>query len=168
MTLMETAQLLGNFGEFLAAVAVVVSLVYLARQIHSSSAVVQQNTNAIKASSESSSMDQVIQIYRMQIESHEVMEIAIKGHAGDELNVAERSRYSLLLHSMFEAHQTYFISHSRGTYGPEGWAYYARSFEMICALPGPVRWWTSNRKNFDAGFQAYVDAKIPVDSSRPT
>ncbi len=163
MTLMETAQLLGNFGEFLAAIAVVVSLVYLARQIHSSSAVVQQNTNAIKASSESSSMDQVLQIFKMQIESHEMMEIVIKGHAGDELNVVERSRYSLLLRSVFETHQTYFIQHSRGTSGPETWAYYARSFETICALPGPVRWWTSNRQIFDVAFQTYVDAKIPVD-----
>jgi len=110
-------------------------------------------------------MDQVLQIYKMQIESREVMEIAIKGHAGDELNVAERSRYSLLLRSIFEAHQTYFIQDSRGTYGPETWAYYARSFEAICAFPGPVRWWTSNRKRFDAAFQTYVDAKIPVDSS---
>jgi hypothetical protein len=165
MTLIETAQLLGNFGEFLAAIAVVVSLVYLARQIHSSSAVVQQNTNAIKASSESSSLDTVLQIHKMQIESHEVNEIALKGHAGDELNVAERSRYGLLLSSIFEAHQTYFIQHSRGTTGPETWAFYARSFGTICALPGPVRWWSSNRKRFDAAFQTYVDAKIPVDSS---
>ena len=165
MTLIETAQLMGNFGEFLAAMAVVISLVYLARQIHSSSAVVQQNTNATKATGESSSMDTVLQIHKMQIESHEVMEIALKGHAGDELNVVEKGRYGLLLSSIFEAHQTYLMQHLRGTTGPEIWEYYARSFDTICALPGPVRWWTSNRQRFDPAFQNYVDAKIPMDSS---
>ena len=91
------------------------------------------------------------------------MEIVIKGHAGDELNAVERSRYTLLLRALFETHQTYFIQHSRGTYGPETWAYYARSFDTISAFPGPVRWWTSNRQMFDVAFQTYIDAKIPVD-----
>ena len=65
------AQLFGNYGEFLAAIAVVVSLVYLARQIQSSSAVVQQNTNAIIASGDSASMDAVLQIYKTQIWARE-------------------------------------------------------------------------------------------------
>ncbi len=43
MTLMETAQLLGNFGEFFGAVAVVATLAYLAVQI-------RQNKDATRAS----------------------------------------------------------------------------------------------------------------------
>ena len=41
MDLMSTAQLMGNFGEFFGAIAVVVTLVYLARQI-------RQNSNQMK------------------------------------------------------------------------------------------------------------------------
>lgn len=33
MTLMETSQLLGNFGEFVGAIAVVLTLIYLTTQI---------------------------------------------------------------------------------------------------------------------------------------
>ena len=36
MTLMETAQLLGNFGEFVGAIAVVATLVYLIVQVRHS------------------------------------------------------------------------------------------------------------------------------------
>ncbi len=36
MTMMETAQLLGNFGEFVGAIAVVATLMYLAFQIRQS------------------------------------------------------------------------------------------------------------------------------------
>ena len=42
MTLMETAQLLGNFGEFVGAIAVVVTLIYLTTQI-------RQNTIALRS-----------------------------------------------------------------------------------------------------------------------
>ena len=41
MTLMDMAQLLGNFGEFVGAIAVVVTLVYLSVQI-------RQNTIVLK------------------------------------------------------------------------------------------------------------------------
>ncbi len=38
MTLMETAQLLGDFGEFFGAIVVVMSLIYVGRQVRDSSA----------------------------------------------------------------------------------------------------------------------------------
>jgi hypothetical protein len=44
MDLQATAQLLGNFGEFFGAIAVVVTLVYLAGQL-------RQNTNALRSAS---------------------------------------------------------------------------------------------------------------------
>ena len=45
MDLMDTAQLLGNFGEFVAAIGVVATLAYLAVQI-------RQNTRATHAASQ--------------------------------------------------------------------------------------------------------------------
>ena len=44
MTLMETAQLLGNFGEFVGAIAVVATLVYLAVQVGHSKEALKENT----------------------------------------------------------------------------------------------------------------------------
>ena len=44
MDLMSTAQLLGNFGEFFGAIAVVVTLIYLAGQL-------RQNTKALRSAS---------------------------------------------------------------------------------------------------------------------
>ena len=53
MDLMSTAQLLGNFGEFFGAIAVVATLVYLAFQI-------RQNTLALKTSSLRTTKSQMI------------------------------------------------------------------------------------------------------------
>ena len=47
MTLMETAQLLGNFGEFIGAIAVVVTLAYLATQIRQNT-IAQQNSSSLE------------------------------------------------------------------------------------------------------------------------
>jgi hypothetical protein len=45
MTLMETAQLLGNFGEFVGAFAVVATLFYLARQVAEAKAAMWRQTS---------------------------------------------------------------------------------------------------------------------------
>ncbi len=50
MTLMDTAQLLGNFGEFVGAIAVVGTLIYLAIQVRHSKGSVDANTQALEES----------------------------------------------------------------------------------------------------------------------
>ena len=50
MTLMETAQLLGNFGEFAGAIAVVVTLLYLAIQVRPSTAALIANSTQLEDS----------------------------------------------------------------------------------------------------------------------
>ena len=48
MDLMSTAQLLGNFGEFVGAIAVVVTLAYLAVQVRQSRETLGANTRALE------------------------------------------------------------------------------------------------------------------------
>ena len=50
MSLMEMAQLLGNFGEFIGAIAVVATLVYLAIQVRHSKSAVDANTQSLDES----------------------------------------------------------------------------------------------------------------------
>ena len=159
---------LGAIAELLGAVAVVFSLVYLARQINSSSEVMRQNTESVRATGGSSSMEHALQIYRAQIDSHEMSEIARKGHAGGELNSTEKHRYALLLLGIFEAHQTYFLQNVRGTAPPETLEYYGRVFDKVCTLPGVVKWWKSNRDPFDPGFKKYMESKIARNNQTAT
>ena len=50
MTLIETAQLLGNFGEFFGAFAVVATLFYLAVQVRHGKEATQANTKSVEQS----------------------------------------------------------------------------------------------------------------------
>ena len=57
MTLMETAQLLGNFGEFFGAIAVVATLGYLTVQI-------RQNTKALRVSAYADFVDRHVEMVK--------------------------------------------------------------------------------------------------------
>lgn len=120
----------GAIAELVGALGVIVSLIYLAKQIKGNSDTIDQNTRAVLSSTETSSNDQVIEIMKTQIQDPQFAEVAHKGHADlASLDRIERARYSLLLLSMFETHQTYFIQRARDSAGPEIWEYYSRSFD---------------------------------------
>ena len=61
MELMSTAQLLGNFGEFFGAIAVVVTLGYLAAQIRQNTRSMDANRKAVVAQSARSDLSQLRQ-----------------------------------------------------------------------------------------------------------
>ena len=155
----------GAIAEIIGAIGVILSLIYLAKQIRANSDNISQNTKALLANTETSSTDQVLEIYKSQIESAEVAALARKGHAGiDELDDTERHRYSMLVRGIFETHQTYFVQHQRGSTGVEIWGFYSRSFDHLCAFPGVITWWEHHKESFDPEYVKYINAKIPSDS----
>ena len=156
---------IGAIAELLAATGVILSLVYLAKQIRSSSDIVEQNTIATLSSSESSSMAQSLEIMRLQIESPALSELARKGHRQiTQLEPTEKHQYSLLLTAIFETHQTYFIQHARGSAGPEIWDYYTRVFDQLMSLPGVMGWWQHHQATFDPSFRTYINSKIETNT----
>ena len=77
MTLMETAQLLGNFGEFFGAIAVVATLIYLALHI-------RQNTHQVRRVEMNAAYAQ-FSVPRMAIASdRSLAEVAIQVDDGGE------------------------------------------------------------------------------------
>lgn len=70
------AQLLGNYGEFVGAIAVVVTLIYLTLQI-------RQNTIALRMSTASEWLEKDYELVLPMIENRELAEVWVKG--GDKL-----------------------------------------------------------------------------------
>ena len=70
------AQLLGNYGEFVGAIAVVVTLIYLTLQI-------RQNTIALRMSTASEWLEKDYELVLPMIENRELAEVWVKG--GDNL-----------------------------------------------------------------------------------
>ena len=72
MTLMESAQLLGNFGEFFGAIAVLVTLIYLVVQI-------RQNTASVVTATYESMVSGVTDINLVVVGNSELASILVRG-----------------------------------------------------------------------------------------
>ncbi len=152
---------LGNIGELIGAIGVVVSLIYVAIQVRDNSRFVRENTESVKAANEITSNEFTGASYIAMLENPELLDIHVRGDRGELLNESEKPRYNLLLRMAFEGHQTYFIQQKRGLVGSEIWDYWSRSMDTLCQNPGVASWWSKNGKRFDPGFQAYIDLKVP-------
>ena len=78
MTLMDTAQLLGNFGEFFGAIAVVATLIYLALQIRQNTRSMDETRKVALTGSYQSRHDALTSINRHIADSEDLAAISVK------------------------------------------------------------------------------------------
>ncbi len=84
----------GAIGEIIGALAVFLTLIYLALQI-------RQNTKAVQASAIDASISKVTSVRQSMYENAEVAAIYVKGLANpDDLNEESRTRFRLLMHNI--------------------------------------------------------------------
>jgi hypothetical protein len=152
----------GAIAELLAAIGVIGSLVYLAKQIKANSDNVNQNTKALISDRDVSSNESVLALYRPQYENPELATLMLKGHAGvDALSPTEQYRYNFALNATFESHQTFFIQNRKGNVSAELWDFYSTSMDRLCQVPGVIAWWAHNGSNFNPEFAEYIHKKLP-------
>ena len=87
----------GAIAELLAAIGVIGSLVYLAKQIKANSDNVTQNTRALISDRDVSSNEAILGLYSSQIENPDLAALVWKGHLAEALSQEERYRYNLVL-----------------------------------------------------------------------
>jgi len=157
------AQLLGNYGEFVGAIAVVVTLAYLAAQI-------RQNTKAIEVSNLRSRTDRNIGHSRFAVSTPGLISIYTRGQRDpSQLNEEEYALFGTYMHSIMldsqEYHQLYIRS---GIDSPfQSRAAMDKGLLAQLARPGGRHWWKTSRvkEEYESDFVAYIDQLI--QSSRP-
>jgi hypothetical protein len=141
MTLMETAQLLGNFGEFFGAIAVVVTLVYLAVQVRYSRNALNENTTALKRSETHATYEQHDR-YRLAMLDPEVAEMWVKGLAGEDLSPADRLRFMQLAIMTAYSAQNNWDAGKRGIMEGDEWRRIAPIMaQTFFGTPGGSQFW---------------------------
>ena len=105
MDLQATAQLLGNLGEFIAAIAVVVTLIYLAAQVKHGKAALDANTEAMEREYELKTeealkviSESVAQMRRPMIQDAGLAELWLEGLSGKDLSELDEFRFGSMLH----------------------------------------------------------------------
>ena len=146
-----TLQDLGNIGEFIAAVAVVVSLLYLAAQI-------RQNTRSVQASVyESTNRASSDALTQLGLDT-EAAGIYLAGAQDYEaLSEKDRLRFHAMLLATFNNFETLFYHHQRRNVDPELWSSRVVRLRWMVRAPGVAAWWSRTRPLFGESFQQFVD-----------
>lgn len=107
---------LGNIGELVSAVGVIVSLVYLAVRI-------QQNTRTVRAAAFQQVVDSLADFTSSLSRDREMIEIVIKGNADfDSLDEIERTRFDFTFISFFRRAENVVVQTEYGTFSADTWA----------------------------------------------
>ncbi len=161
MTLMETAQLLGNFGEFVGAIAVVATLIYLTTQI-------RQNTTALQSAAAQAVHDNFAAWYSSAQGDPSLLSISTKGMR-DFPSLSEAETPQFMAHFMaFCSHiQDAFYKWQEGSLSPElwrGWEFVTMNF---LTTPGGRGFWDERDYLFADAFQTYVNDVIMKREPHP-
>jgi hypothetical protein len=172
MTLIETAQLLGNFGEFVGAFAVVATLFYLAIQVrHGNEATlantksVEQSERASRAQVRNSITEQVVQINSLTLSQPALLAVQGRSMRNESLDENETDQVRALAYIWLKYGENVHYQYRQGLY--EESEYRAeRELWRVRAQESALRdMWARSRRTFSPPFVQEID-QIIADSEK--
>jgi hypothetical protein len=144
---------LGNLGEFIGAIGVVVSLIYLAAQI-------RHNTRAVRASAQQETTRDASDFLGQVSSSAEMARILRVGLGEwDKLDDDDRMRFSMLLFRVFFNFQHLFSLNREHNLEPEFWASQREVVLWYMRQPGVHRWWSGSKSRLNRSFVEYIESE---------
>jgi len=154
-----TIQDLGAVGEFIGAIGVVITLVYLAYQIRQNTSQLQQNILIAKAAAVNAS-NIALRVTRQSIfESTEMPEIFLRGNENpQELGEMAMLRYRLVMQNVTEVMVDIYTQTLMTGFSPETWATQGVTLvERVLGCPGGEWYWAQYASNYPSSFRTEVD-----------
>ena len=160
-----TLEDLGNIGEFIAAIAVMVSLVYLAFQIRQGSRQIVQNTNSVLGS---------VELETTRLHSDWLLSVAQSPELGriwrlgisepTKLTEDEKIQFAMLIGSAFYGIEGPFRQYQRGLLSEDSWEPMDELIARYIRSPAVLEWWANRDVPFATSFSKYVDSKISAST----
>jgi hypothetical protein len=153
---------LGNLGELIGGVLVLVSVGYLALQVRQNTTV--QRATAKQAIASQTSEFSVTLLSRPEL--HDVFWEGLKNP--DVLDKRQRRDFALLMHLILRNLEEVHYQHSLGVLEYQFWEAEERELEYMLEFWPGFRWFLDNRTAFlSVPFQEYVDGKASAIKLRP-
>ena len=151
-------EFLGGIGGLVAAVGVIATLLYLARQI-------QQNTKSVQSANYATWIDSISAAHELIMQANDFVEDAI--HDARELNGDEFWRFHNLCLQTFYAFEAVFLFRQNGTVDEEYFQARMRMFKNgVIDRPGYSKWWEAWAVDvFDTRFVDYVEKNLKGQST---
>jgi hypothetical protein len=138
-------------GQIIGALAVVISLIYLARQVGSS-------VRETRLSSMRSTLDFLNRFSQAVAEHADLAELQNRGFNDFEsLEGSDRTRFNAYMHAVFRSVEGAYYQHLDGHSDPRVWRGMEVVLHEINALPGVQAWWRSHSYYFDEAFVTFIN-----------
>ena len=142
----------GAIGEIIGALAVFLTLIYLALQI-------RQNTKAVQASAVDASISKVTSVRQSMYESAEVAEIYIAGLANpDDLDELSRTRFRLVMHNVLMSISNIYSQTNFAGLSSSMWESQLVLLRRVVTSPGGQWFWKEYQLEFDETFRGQIEA----------
>ncbi len=152
---------LGNLGEIVAAIGVVVSLIYLGRQIRQNTAHLSQNTQSVQLSALEATVESGNRVRELLIVNPELSELYTKGLEGySQLDRTERLRFGMLLTNLFGALQASYTRNVELIPNPRALEFMENNLDSILAHAGIREWWERRQADWQQEFREVVNEQL--------
>ena len=148
-----TLQDLGNIGEFVGAIGVIASLVYLAVQI-------RQNTRTLRAATYESLAQATATANSLMITDPEIARIVEAGLGSEPLPREDRARFRAYLRMTFRRYDSIFLHHRHATLPPEAWGPYWNAFRRTLQSPNVRDFWERSQEDYTPSFRSLVSEEV--------
>lgn len=156
-----TLEDLGNLGDFIGGIAVVVTLVYLALQVRQNNRLLQANTASVRAGSAIAITERLVGVNQSLVEDASLAEIFVRELSSPgSIRGADRVRLDTLLQSMFISLENILKLVEAGAIEPKDWEPWSRHLRNWLRNPSVRAWWHRQRSPFGEELQAHVRALL--------
>ena len=150
-------QELGSIGEFVAAVVVVITLIFLTLQT-------KQNTQAVKNSSALSGLQFWTDYLGPIAHDSELADLYARGmQSFAAMRPDEKVRFDLLALTFAKAAETFFRLNREGSLDLSEWESWERVIVDVFGRPGYREWWPERKQRYSDDFQEWIDS-VPLTS----
>jgi len=148
-------QALGNLGEFIGALGVVISLIYLAQQLSA-------NSKAVKASSFNAMVQNSLRLLERLYLDREFADFLARAEETslDHLDPAERIRWDAFMMAVYRHYGNLVYQHRVGALDEQMWAAYREDLKRAVSTPSWRIWFERNREVLSKSLQDEVDSVL--------
>jgi hypothetical protein len=152
---------LGNLGDFLGGIAVILTLIYLALQVRQNTKQMEQNSHWLRAQTYRADQSAHVMATQLIASDASLATIYRKGSVDpDVLTEDEWTRLVFYYGLMFGNFQNSLYQMENGLLDKELWPNQVKIMSMILKSPGGARYWESSGFTHSARFQEFVAQNI--------
>ena len=159
---------LGNLGDFLGGIGVVVTLIYLAHQIRQNTKQIRQNTTAVNAEAHRARREGASAVNLAIAQDAELAALFRSGLGNFKaLAPDQHTQFSFLLAEVVIAQEAAWDEITLGTLAESGLPIVEDALSRFLGTPGGRDWWAMYRMGYPVDFRGFVDRLVASTSVHP-